>query len=118
MIEEQRCKYWDLSNRAWSSAGCTIEENMCKCNHLTDFAKTLEKSGNRLTTMFDSPLDALRAHWGVPLTLSAMFSLYFVCLLSTAMVDTYTGRRFKMEGALFVALLAISRMRRRARKRK
>ena len=118
MIEEQRCKYWDLSNRAWSSAGCTIEENMCKCNHLTDFAKTLEKSGNRLTTMFDSPLDALRAHWGVPLTLSAMFSLYFVCLLSTAMVDTYAGRRFKMEGALFVALLAISRMRRRARKKK
>ena len=34
------------------------------------------------------------------------------------MVDTYAGRRFKMEGALFVALLAISRMRRRAEKRK
>ena len=117
--DKEICKYWDTTSNSWSSTGCiTTGDGVCKCNHLTDFAKTLKKSGQRLDAMFDSPLDALRAHWGVPLTLSILFGGFFIALISTAVIDTYTGRRFKMEGALFVALLAIARMRRRVRKKK
>jgi len=97
-VMEHVCQFWDKKDLVWSSKGChTIINNIdgknnaknvtlvsCKCNHLTDFAITLEKSKSRLSNVMSKPLDALNVHWLVPFTLAMIFSAYIFCTILCA----------------------------------